>query len=304
MKKIFNNRFILGYLILFISCTDGPATNRKQISESEAILKSNKQIQNLNISFLLDLSDRINPNKYPNESMEYYLRDVAYIKSVSEAFDAHLRGKKVRQIGDRIQLYFDPEPQNKNINNLSNTLKYNLNRNNVSLELLDELQSVYSTKPLEIYELAIKDNEYIGSDTWGFFDTKIKDYCIDEGFRNILIILTDGYIYHKDAKKKEENLTNYLTPQDIRKFKLDNKNWKKKITSENFGFISTIDNLSDLEILVLGINPDKKNPYERDILLKYWKDWFNKMNVAKYEIKISSLPSDIDKIIKNFVLKK
>ena len=236
--------------------------------------------------------------------MEFYLRDVAYIKSVSEAFDIHLRNKKVRQMDDRIQLYFDPAPSNQNINKISNQLKFYVSRDEVSFEILDEIKKTYANKPLEIYNLAIKDNAYIGSDTWKFFKTKVKDYCIEENYRNILVILTDGYIFHKNSKIKESNLTSYLTPQEIRRFNLNKSNWKERIENKKLGFIPATDNLENLEVLVLGINPDKKNPYEQDVIIKYWSDWLNKMKVKKYAIKNAGLPSNMDKIIKNFILKK
>ena len=54
--------------------------------------------------------------------------------------------------------------------------------------------------------------------------------------------------------------------------------------------------------MVLGINPDKKNPYEQDVVVKYWSDWFEAMKVNKYEIKSAGLPSNMDKIIKDFIL--
>jgi hypothetical protein len=293
---------------LFVPCvlfSCGNEPNKKTTAEddleaTDVTIKSN----NLNISFLLDLSDRINPTKYPNPAMEYYVRDVAYIKSVSEALDAHLRRKKVRAMNDKIQLFFEPEPLNKNINSISNSLKYSISRDNASLELLDKLNEIYTIKPKEIYDLAIADNEYVGSDTWRFFKTKVHDYCIEDGYRNILIILTDGYIYHKDSKMKEGNLTTYITPQEIRTNKLNTKDWRSNMASGQYGFIPATKDLSSLEILVLGINPDKKNPYEEDVIMKYWKDWFNAMNVGRYEIKTAELPSNLDRIIKDFVLDK
>jgi hypothetical protein len=302
MKEIFNKALLCFSLILLISCVDDSNKKEPQSSKSNSIQVKNKSDQNLNISFLLDLSDRIDPKKYPNESMEYYLRDVAYIKSVSEAFIYHLRKKKVRQMNDRLQVFFDPEPQNQNINNISNHLRYNVSRENASLELLDKIKNVYSSKPLEIYDLAIKDNAYVGSDTWGFFKTKIKDFCIEENYRNILIILTDGYIYHKNNKRKEGNLTTYLTPQDIRKFKLNNKDWEERFVEKKYGFIPATNNLENLEILVLGINPDPKNSYEEDVIMKYWSNWFNTMKVNRYQIKTAGLPSNMDKIIREFII--
>jgi len=97
--------------------------------------KSKKQIppvkdysENLNISILLDLSDRISPKKYPNKSMEFYLRDVGYINSVAEAFTNHVRAKKVRKVNDKMQLFFDPAPLNPEINALSKELKISVDQ--------------------------------------------------------------------------------------------------------------------------------------------------------------------------------
>jgi len=289
-------------IVAFFSCHNDNTKNKKVIKSKSISQSLNKNNINLNISFLLDLSDRINPEKYSNKSMEYYMRDVAYIKSVSEAFDTHLRRKKVRQMNDKIQVFFDPEPQNKNINSISKSLKYNISRNNVSIELLDEIKKRYSNKPIEIYNYAINDNAYIGSDTWGFFKSKVKALCIEEEYRNILVILTDGYIYHKDYKKQENYLTTYLTPQLVRSLGLTSNNWEAKMKSKKIGYIPATKDLHNLEILVLGINPDKKNPYEEDVIIKYLRDWFNIMDVGRYQIKTAILPSDMDKVITDFIL--
>ncbi|QHI37079.1 hypothetical protein IMCC3317_24570 [Kordia antarctica] len=300
MKKIVL-RLAAIVILCLVSCKEESKEDKKEVKTNTTKIVSAEN-KNLNISLLLDLSDRINPEKYPNSTMDFYKRDVAYIKSVSEAFITHLQNKKVRSINDKIQLYFDPEPGNQNINALSQSLRYEINRSNVSLDLLEEMKQAYATKPAKIYELAIKDNAYVGSDTWRFFKNKINDFCILEDHRNILIILTDGYIYHKNTQLKEDHLTSYLTPQLIRQNKLNDKNWKEKLTAQNFGFIAANENLAQLEILVLGINPDKKNPYEEDVIHKYWNDWFRQMKVGQSEIKTAILPSNMDKIIKDFIL--
>ncbi|MEH6763737.1 MAG: hypothetical protein V7655_04485 [Aequorivita antarctica] len=301
MKRTYTITLTFLTMVILLSCADEKKEDQKEVKAKDVVTK-HQISDDLNISFLLDLSDRIDPKKYPNESMQYYLRDVAYIKSVSEAFDAHLRTKKVRQMNDKIQVFFDPEPQNKNINAISNDLRYSVTRENASLDLLDKIKNTYATEPLKIYELAIKDNEYVGSDTWKFFKTKVKDFCIEENYRNILIILTDGYIYHKDTKMKEGNLTSYLTPQVIRGYSLNDKNWEDKIEEKEFGFIKATGELENLEVLVLGINPDRRNPYEEEVIRRYWSDWFDKMKVGRYDIKTAGLPSNMDKIIKDFIL--
>lgn len=276
----------------------------KELKKEETPIQKKKITvsDNWNISFLLDLSDRIDPIKHPNESMDYYKRDIGYINSVAQVFSSHLGTKKNRRMNDKIQLFFDPEPLNQEINSISKKLKYKVTKDNISLDLLDEIKNAYSNFPEEIYNLAIKDGNYIGSDTWRFFKNKIKDYCVEDGYRNILIILSDGYIYHEATKFHDGNLSTYITPETIRLNKLNNSNWKSKMESDNFGFIPLNQDLSNLEILVLGINPSKNSPYEEDVIKTYWKSWFDKMGVKKYKIKNADLPSNMEKIIRDFIL--
>ncbi|NRR92790.1 hypothetical protein HSX10_14545 [Winogradskyella undariae] len=304
MKNIIYKIVLAVLLFAFISCKEDSANVKdiKMDDLTEVNLKSSNK--NLNISLLLDLSDRIDPVKYKNETMQYYLRDVAYIKSVSEAFYSHLSHKKVREMDDKIQLFFDPEPSNQNINAISNNLKYHIDKNNASLEKLEELKTVYKDNPKAIYELAIEDKKYVGSDIWKFIKTKVEDYCIDENSRNILIIFTDGYIYHEDGAISDENQTTFITPQFLRKNKLNTKNWETIMAEKDYGFISTNQDLSNLEILVLGINPDKNNLFGEYVVKKYWSDWFDKMKVKHYAIKTAELPSNLDNLIKDFILKK
>lgn len=303
MRIIFNIISGLMIAVISISC----AEEKRELQKGSLIndnqkLSHNTKSENLNISFLLDLSDRIDPTKYPNATMEFYMRDAAYIKSVSEAFDIHLRAKRVRQMNDKMQVFFDPSPKNQNINSISDNLKYEVTRKNASLEMLDNIASTYSTKPLEIYKLAIEDDKYVGSDTWKFFKNKVRDFCIDDSFRNILVVLTDGYIYHNDSKIKEENKTTYLTPQTIRSFGLNKSDWEDRMVEGEFGFIPATTNLGNLEVLVIGINPDSNNAYEEDVIKKYWSEWLDAMGVTTYRIKTADLPSNMDKIIKEFIL--
>lgn len=259
--------------------------------------------ENLNISILLDLSDRISPLKYPNATMDYYLRDVGYINSISESFTDHVNTKKVRRVDDKIQIFFDPSPFNPEINKISKDLKIEINKNNVTKELINITKTTYTNSPIKIYQLAIKDNNYVGSDTWKFFKNKVNDYCIEDNYRNILVILTDGYIYYKDSKIQEENQTSYLTPELIRSNGLNKSNWSEIMINKKIGFIPANADLSNLEILVLGVNPDPKNSYEEEVIKAYWTHWFEAMKVKRYDIKIADIPSNLDNVIKKFLNK-
>jgi len=165
-------------------------------------------------------------------------------------------------------------------------------------------KKTYASDPLKIYQLAINDDHYIGSDTWKFFQNKVNDYCIESDYRNILIVLTDGYIYYKDSKIKENNATTYLTPEVIRSNGLNTSDWSQKIRSQKLAFIKANNDLSNLEVLVLGIHPDPKNPYEEEVIKAYWSNWFEAMKVKRYEIRNADIPSNMDKVIQNFISKK
>ncbi|HEX8562702.1 MAG TPA: hypothetical protein VF676_06960 [Flavobacterium sp.] len=288
-------------VLVILACIFSVLFSCKDDKEEEAAPEAVDHSGNLNVSILLDLSDRISPEKYPNPAMEYYLRDVGYINSISEAFTDHLTTKKVRQVKDKIQLFFDPAPKNPDINALSEKMKIAVDRNSVSKQTIADIRATYASEPQKIYDLAINDKNYIGSDTWKFFKNKADDYCIEPKHRNILIVLTDGYIFYKDSKMQEGNKTTWLTPETIRTNKLNTSSWKETFDKGGFGFIPANKDLSNLEILVLGINPDTKNQYEEEVIKAYWSNWLEAMKVKRFEIHNAELPADMDKIIKDFI---
>lgn len=284
---------------IFISCgNEGSKENVKKISFVKE--KTNKK-ENLNISILLDLSDRIDPKKYSNPSMEFYKRDLGYIESISKGFEKHLSSKPIRQDDDQIQVYFEPEPLNAEINNLAKKLKLSFTKDNTTKEAILKISSQYISASTEIYNLAIKNKKYIGSDIWGFFKNKVNDYCIKPSHRNILFILTDGYMFHQDSKFKEGNKSSYLTPELVKSLELNTSNYKDLIQKKGYSFVKANDNLDNLEVVVLGINPAKGNPFEGDIINEYWTNWFKEMKVKGAITKLADLPSNIDPIIQEFI---
>lgn len=284
-----------------INCSDNGKTETGKEGTVTTTEAKNTKKENLNISIFLDLSDRISPEKYPNPSMEYYQRDLGYIETISKSFENYLKGKPIRQTNDQIQIYFEPEPLNFKINSLAKNLKLSFDKNNTSKESLSKISPIYKSNSEKIYNLAIADKNFIGSDIWKFFKNKVKDYCIKDNHRNILIILTDGYMYHKDSKFTEGNKSSFLTPEYIREKKLNTSNYKELFAKNKLGFIPATQNLENLEVLVLGINPDKKNPYEEDVIYLYWEDWLKNMGVKKEEIKSADLPTNLNSVVDKFI---
>lgn len=303
MKK--NIILCLVLLSNIFACKENPKTESSiDVNPDYPIIKLSSNRENLNISVLMDLSDRINPKKFPSPAMDFYLRDIGYLKSIAQSLELHLLNKKTIRIDDKIQAFIDPEPFDTTLNRKLEELKISFTKNDATKNKILLTSKKYDSISNLIYESAIKDDYYIGSDTWKFFKNKVSDYCLEAGYRNILVILTDGYIYHKDTKIKEGNRTTYLTPQDIRRDALNKSKWMEKFDKKDFGFIKIHQDLSNLEVLVLGVNPDDKNPYEEDVIVGYWTKWLKEMNVKNFEIKQADLPSNMDKIIRSFILKE
>ncbi|CAL2078842.1 hypothetical protein [Tenacibaculum sp. 190524A05c] len=291
---------LLVFLLLIVGCKE-ETKNTSQDAKALQVVSKKKTTDNLNISILLDLSDRINPVKNSNGTMEYYQRDLGYIAAITKAFENHIMHKKIQKIKDQIQVFIDPEPSDITLNEKIAALKLEFNRHNATKEYINKIQETYQFNCKDIYETAIKDGKYIGSDLFNFFKNKVSNYCIKKNQRNILIILTDGYMYHKDSRIKDKNETTYLTSKLIRGFKLNTTNWKKRFEKNNYGFLSVEQNLKELEILVLGINPLKHNPFEKDVIKSYWSKWFNEMNVKKHQIKSADLPIYLEDVIEDFI---
>lgn len=279
-------------------------SNDSSGKKDQAPLSTTVVNTNLNISLLLDLSDRISIEKHPNQTMEYYQRDLGYISAVANAFTKHVRKKKIQRVNDQLQVYFDPAPSDKSINQLSSELKVSLNRKNITKDLVLGIPALYEKNTTKIYDLAIKDNNFIGSDIWGFFKKNVRDYCLKDEMRNILIILTDGYIFHENSSFAEDNHTTYVTYPLIKRLGLATRKWQEKMDQDSISLIKANNNLQDLEVLVIGVNPEGNNPYEADIINKYWSDWFNSMGITSFKIREAELPSNLEGLINDFILKK
>ena len=291
MKKIF-------YLLMIISlasCCKGK-NDGTNIVKKDPIVDSN----NINISILIDLSDRIDPNTNPNPTMQYFQRDTEYIKAIEKGFLNHIKSKRIITYDDQMQVFFNPEPSDPKMNELTKELKVSFNKD-IPRSYFDSVDKKYAELPLNIYQSAIKDGKYVGSDIWEFFKNKVKDYCIKDDHRNILFILTDGYMYHQntkfDEKKENSYKTSYLTTKLIKANNLTGSDFKNTIEKNGYGFVKANDDLKNLEVIVLGINPEKGNPFEEAVIKQYWENWFKEMKIKKYQIKSADLPSNLEPII-------
>jgi len=297
--------------ISLLSCAPEEAANTKgglcpENEETYSKLPNQSQEFSLNLSVFLDLSDRIDSQKYPDGTMEFYKRDLGYLKSLSHAFARHCRARKFQQLNERFQIFFHPAPSSREVNELASNLNLALTKDNANKELICNLVDTYVSNTHAIYTEAMAEGKFPGSDIWSFFENKAKRDCVKPNARNILVILTDGYMYHEDTKRISPDNAfqfSYLVPGKVKKLGLMDENWMSVMESKKIGFLPTSTHMDNLEVMVLGLNPSKNNSsYEPAILKKFWSDWFDAIGVKKYRIELNDLPSDLDEYIQNFVL--
>ncbi|MFC4635495.1 hypothetical protein ACFO3O_16415 [Dokdonia ponticola] len=302
---------ILGIGFLLITCKgdvneevaqkqESQRDHRSISSDCPDFLQKRKQ-DNLNISILLDLSNRI-------ELSNQQAKDSAYISSLAKVFNTHIKNKKLGLLYDKMQVFFDPIPLDQRINKNAELLKVSYVKGVSKDILMPETLKLYDSIPSQIYDLVrkgSKKNGYPGSDIWRFFKDHVKDYVVENCRRNVLVILTDGYMYYDKTVMKDKNRTSFLTPQSLRKLQLNNSSWKEDLEKRNLGFIPATSNLEDLEVLVIGItDQNNENPYTPDIIKTYWSRWFDEMGIKKYKIKNSDIPTNIETVIADFILNK
>jgi hypothetical protein len=296
MKKIIAFSAIA---FIFAACVNN---SQRQGSQPVNIVKP--KVKQLNISILLDLSDRINPKKNP-ASPQHYKRDIEVVKVVTEYFKKNMVELTAFNAKGKIRVFFNPAPSNPAINNIAGKLNIDCSNldNKERKEVYDTLTELFTRNLREIYLQTIKTSTWEGSDLWRFFKNDVKDYCIDKDsiYRNILIVFTDGYIYHKQSKYKNANRYSYLLEENIKQFRKYPASWKNKVSKSNFGLIAANNNLRNLEILVLEINAgNDKYKIDEDILKYVIEKWFKEMNVAYYEVHSSDLPANTEMRINHF----
>ncbi|MCM1312025.1 MAG: hypothetical protein NC206_09345 [Bacteroides sp.] len=147
----------------------------------------------------------------------------------------------------------------------------------------------FSKNLSQIYWQTLCERNWIGSDIWGFFcnkNAKVDALCVRPDYRNILVILTDGYIYHDANKQKSGNAYSYILPMLV-----DNV--------DNLSLMATRKNLDNLEVLMLEINPGKIT--RQDKLITILEQWLKDMEVGHFAVSGTDMPSNTRLIIDNFL---
>jgi len=311
MKKI---TLLLIPTLVFSSCFSGSIETKKDEEVKSTGKTPIKNIdQQLNINILWDLSDRIDPRINP-ASPQHYERDIEIIKNITSFFKKDMEKRGAYKAKGRVKVFFTPTPEDESINAIAANLSCDLSSytgdgaNRKKKEVYDSIETRFVKNANKIYQIALSNNkgkkQWDGSDIWRFFKNDVKDYCIDASgnYRNILVILTDGYLFHKDSKDKQGNRTAYILPEILKPLR-NNSNWQDVFMKGNYGLISTRKDLQDLEVLVLEITPSKGNKNDEDIIKAYLGKWFEEMGITRsnYVCQNTDLPEYTRKKIEGFL---
>lgn len=294
----------MSVLALLLSACSGSKNNGEGNNDSGSTGTTGgtatPQDKNLNISIFLDLSERLQPSK---ENPDPKARDIAAIKSVLQIFKADMRAKNAHRANGRIKVFFNPIPNDPEINTLATDLTVDLGsmKPKEKKEVYNDIEAKFEHALARIYDKTMEEKKWVGADIWRFFKKDVKDDCILNGYRNVLIILTDGYIYHERSKQQIGNRYSYLLGPQIQGLGLrKNARWKELVERDDIGLIATQQGLGGLEVLILEICPEDNHPEDEDILEHLLGKWLSEMGIEQYKIKSTDLPVNTKEYIKRF----
>lgn len=293
-------RYIIIALFLW-SC----GTSHHEPAESKAPVPVPATEKQINLTILLDLSDRIDPVTNPDKP-EHFERDSALISYLTSYFLEQMAAKGTYMSKGKMRLIFHPSPQDPGINMAAKHLNIDLSKMDTKGKktVYETLDKTVGENISRIYRTTISQGKWPGSDIWRFFKNDVKDVAVDKdtSYRNILVVFTDGYIYHDASKDKYGNRYAYILPSLFDTYKLrGNNSWEEKMDKDNFGLISKRADLEQLEVLLLEVTPSPKFKNDEDVIRKVVDKWFGEMKVKRWKVLNSDLPENTKQRVEGFL---
>lgn len=291
---------IILFCFLIVGCT-----NNSEDIETKKELRN----KHLNINILLDLSNRIDSTKNPLHPSQIE-RDKTIIRSFIAAFKRKVESDGAFSAKSKIRIFFHPEPDNNeivvatrklNVSCIAGNKQENAKHNK---EIYKSIENDFSTALDIIYNSAINQGKYPGANIWRFIKDDVRLKCIEDTseFRNILVILTDGYMYYENDLIREGNRYNYIERNYEHFTKFRNlTSLEEQFHKDDFGFIKANTHLDELEVMIMEVAPNKNLPADYDIIKMYWEKWLSEMGVGHYSVVKTQQPAYLDKIIIDFL---
>lgn len=242
--------------------------------------------ENLNISIFLDLSDRLVRDLTPNQTY----RDTAIVGYLVDYFKKSTLGPNILKSENKMKVFFYPTPNSSEIVTLAQGLNVDIAelKGVAKRQALESMKATFSQNLKQIYDETLSAQNWVGCDIWDFFNNKkVDNLCMKQNARNILVILTDGYIYHKNNVQQNGHEYSYILPRNLN-------------DSELSLIVKREGNLDNLEVLMLEINPTQAS--HRDHMVNVLEDWYRKLGVKHFVVaETDANMTNTQTIIKTFL---
>jgi hypothetical protein len=323
--------FSLLLALALAACSGSSESLNEEAAESISLM-------HYNIVFAPDLSNRVNTKLHPRP-----LQDVQIVQSVLDniypailnhqrsdnqldRFSVSLVNKKlVSEYGvkqSELQIDFG------RFKNQKERIDYIKGRSEQTLETdIQNFEQEFS----RVSEIATQ--QTFGADVWSYLNSgvdqlvvqKEKEPIIFNGttyrneFRNVLILLTDGYIEAGIYDQKgcpQPNQCYYLSGDRVKQFRQAFKqsgeqDMKAFFEKNNYGIVP-VDNplLQEVEILVLEMYDRSLSqggnatvhPTDTEILKLFWSDWLEKSGVKRYELRpLMTTEAEVEQVVMGFM---
>lgn len=266
-KMIISICALIGITLLVWAC--GGDTKNKTTSPKGIIKDYDPPTKPLNITIFIDLSNRIVRPSAPSQQE----KDLSIVRYLVDYFVNQTKVVGWSNCKHSMQVLFYPTPNLSNMQELSENLTMDMSKLTTGREKHekldnDNMQNVFQQSLEEIYQQTLADRNYLGCDIWGYFSDNKVDAVVRDGYRNILFILTDGYIYDTKYLIEENGSLSYIP---------ENSKRQKPLIVKRGG-------LQDLEVRMLEINPVQPKDFAgiKTIL----EDWLQGMDIPKENISI------------------
>lgn len=332
LKMQYNIRYLIIGLI-FIS------NSLTVVAQGNSKTTKTNFITHYNIKVVSDLSNRLDSDLYPRQ-----LEDREIIDEILKVFPGVFRNyNRLAFQKDKISYGLLNPLEFRDYNNYKNDLTIDLgsfgqdqfkrvdfvkNRND---NTLDKSIINFNKAVEKIYQNTLKRGSFYTADSWGFFKQVVDENYFNltnpintvmakDISRNIIIILTDGFIEVADRNSFNSCKTSsceLLNTYQIDKFRNYYNGLESDITLKeafkNSGFgIKPVNNpnLNGVEVLMLEFNGRSKtksgritkSPTDFQILKLFWEDFLLKEGVNKVAIKnVQPSTDNINTIVKEFL---
>lgn len=265
-----------------IGCTEEtkttPETESKPSQATAFCTNAESEQKQSNLMVMVDLSDRI-------KTPEQQAKDKALINGVLGCLEGEVKRKLMMMSADQVNIKVAPQLTNPMTYDFMNKLAINFSDIPIAQKRRVLKPKIAETKAFvdTLYNRASNVQKFDGADIYRGINemASLPQSIQGQNIRNVLFIITDGYMIAETSMHKEGNRSNYIQMKPFR----NKTDWEKMFDEKNFGFVPIKGkDFSNLEVCILGVNPKPEFANEFDIIKKYYLKWFTEMGVKHVEV--------------------